>query len=926
MIVLILFLFASSVNADCSNVANEVAQILPGSTVLCEGGRCNLLIEDAELARGGNWDEALQYLKDCERRRLNSITPLTNGNIHQAVRAWLENETSARQTYGDISAWDTSGVTNMAHLFCVHRDCGERMKSTAASFNGDLSAWNVGKVSNMNRMFFRAHKFYSDVSKWDVSKVSTMHAMFNSAYQFNSDVSKWDISKVSTMGGMFQNAYKFNSDVSKWDVSKVSTVKGMFQNAYKFNSDVSKWRIERVENFNFTFSAASSFQHKAGLDSVWEAINPTYYPTGDIQEIMFRGTCAQDEKCGKCGYADTNGRSVICGSSQGGRVPGDTPCHNCWDFGSECCEPFEATDATLHRAVGAFLDSPRDAVKQYGPIEDWDVAQVTSFHRLFDASRNVNAEHFNADISKWNTANVVDMSACFRGVALFDSDLSEWDVSRVRRMDLAFSGTAFNADISLWETPALENISLAFADNVKFNRDLSQWDVRRVNDFEEAFEGASSFNFKSTLDSSWKEQNPTNYNELNMYVGTCSIDASCGRCGQKMSKVEGSSVVCPTSLFKGDNALCAKCEDFGRECCKPYEFGDGNIHDAVRAWLDDSSAATGVYGSIEDWDVSSVTNMYALFCNHRHCGTKKKVLAAGFDGDLSKWEVGKVSTMYRTFARAYQFNSDVSKWDVSKVSTMSDTFAHAYQFNSDVSKWDVSKVSIMKSMFISAHKFNSDVSKWDVSKVSTLQGTFAHAYQFNSDVSKWDVSKVSIMKSMFISAHKFNSDVSKWDVSKVSTLQGTFAHAYQFNSDVSKWDVSKVFTVRDSKYSFLPSAAVSSPFNPDTRASSLLAVFNNAYQFKSDVSKWDVSKVSNMYLMFLSAHNFNSDVSKWDVSKVSTMHAMFGNAYQFNSNILWINLGASEATPTLDRTCFREHAQGIQHVELVREPTRTVAA
>ena len=62
--------------------------------------------------------------------------------------------------------------------------------------------------------------------------------------------------------------------------------------------------------------------------------------------------------------------------------------------------------------------------------------------------------------------------------------------------------------------------------------------------------------------------------------------------------------------------------------------------------MDDSSAATDVYGPIEGWDVSGVTNMFALFCSHQNCGAKKKVLAAGFDGDLSKWNVGKVSTMH----------------------------------------------------------------------------------------------------------------------------------------------------------------------------------------------------------------------------------------------------------------------------------------
>jgi surface protein len=79
------------------------------------------------------------------------------------------------------------------------------------------------------------------------------------------------------------------------------------------------------------------------------------------------------------------------------------------------------------------------------------------------------------------------------------------------------------------------------------------------------------------------------------------------------------------------------------------------------------------------------------------------------------------------------------------------------------------------------------------------------------------------------------------------SILAVFHRAYKFNSDVSKWDVSKVSTMYRSKYSFLPSPAVSLPSNPDTRAFSLLAVFSYAYQFNSDVSKWDVSKVSTMY-------------------------------------------------------------------------------
>ena len=72
-------------------------------------------------------------------------------SLHEAVSAWLEDETSARQTYGDISVWDTSEVTDMSDLFCAHDNCGVKKKSAAATFNGNLSAWNVGKVTTMYR-------------------------------------------------------------------------------------------------------------------------------------------------------------------------------------------------------------------------------------------------------------------------------------------------------------------------------------------------------------------------------------------------------------------------------------------------------------------------------------------------------------------------------------------------------------------------------------------------------------------------------------------------------------------------------------------------------------------------------------------------------------------------------------------------------
>ena len=270
-------------------------------------------------------------------------------------------------------------------------------------------------------------------------------------------------------------------------------------------------------------------------------------------------------------------------------------------------------------------------------------------------------------------------------------------------MDLAFSGTALDADMSSWSTPALENMSLAFADNSKFNRNLSGWDVRWVVAFDGAFLGASSFNFKSALDSSWKYQNSGYHDKSTMYAGTCSVDASCGRCGQK--SVGGPAVVCPRLLSKADSTKCTRCADFGRECCTPYEFGDGNIHVVWEAWLDNSSAATDVYGPIEGWDVSGVTNMYALFCSYKDCGTKKG-LAAGFDSDLSRWMsarylICKAVSIHPSSAVSSSPSATFFRI-LTRVCSLLEVFYHAEKFDSDVSKWDV---AIVTDMYYSKYSF-----------------------------------------------------------------------------------------------------------------------------------------------------------------------------------------------------------------------------
>ena len=67
---------------------------------------------------------------------------LDDSNFQTAVNLWFSNQAEANATYGHISDWNTSAVTNMANAF-----------KDRTTFNEDISAWDVSKVTTMLHMF-----------------------------------------------------------------------------------------------------------------------------------------------------------------------------------------------------------------------------------------------------------------------------------------------------------------------------------------------------------------------------------------------------------------------------------------------------------------------------------------------------------------------------------------------------------------------------------------------------------------------------------------------------------------------------------------------------------------------------------------------------------------------------------------------------
>ena len=92
---------------------------------------------------------------------------INNSNFQTAVNLWFSNQADANATYGHISDWDVSAVTNMSNAF---------MNRT--TFNEDITQWDVSNVRDMNHMFKEASAFNQPIGNWNAGRVTNMKRMF----------------------------------------------------------------------------------------------------------------------------------------------------------------------------------------------------------------------------------------------------------------------------------------------------------------------------------------------------------------------------------------------------------------------------------------------------------------------------------------------------------------------------------------------------------------------------------------------------------------------------------------------------------------------------------------------------------------------------------------------------------------------------
>ena len=102
--------------------------------------------------------------------------PESKSTLQTAVDLWVDDNSLALLTYGEINTWDVSLITDMYELF---RD--------TETFNDDISNWDVSNVINMGLIFYHLDNFNQDLSSWNVSNVTNMNSSFDFT-AFNQDL------------------------------------------------------------------------------------------------------------------------------------------------------------------------------------------------------------------------------------------------------------------------------------------------------------------------------------------------------------------------------------------------------------------------------------------------------------------------------------------------------------------------------------------------------------------------------------------------------------------------------------------------------------------------------------------------------------------------------------------------------------------
>ena len=163
----------------------------------------------------------------------------------------------------DVSAWDTSKVTNASYCFA---NCIKPI---------DISNWDLSNLTSAYYMFdhFTNGNKYIDLSVLDFSNVNNASNMFYYSNTDYLDVRNINLTKVTSYFNLFGSCSGDELDLSSWDISKVTNLSNMcsFSKFKKIN--LTGWNTINITNMSYIFRSSANLETLLIPD--WDMTNTT---------------------------------------------------------------------------------------------------------------------------------------------------------------------------------------------------------------------------------------------------------------------------------------------------------------------------------------------------------------------------------------------------------------------------------------------------------------------------------------------------------------------------------------------------------------------------------------------------------------------------------------------------------------------------
>ena len=283
---------SSSTDDSLTDVTNSAPIILGANHIDRTKQNFDGSIDDIRIYNRALSADEISVLYNYEKPKLD----LNDSNFRSAVNLWFTDELNATWTYGHISDWNVSAVTDMSNAF-----------QNRSSFNENLNSWDVSSVTHMIRVFEGCSAYNQPMDNWNTAKTRSMNAMFKGASSFNQPIGDWNTSSVLGMREMFWGASVFNQDIGNWNTASVTDMNMIFRGASAFNQPIGNWNTSSVTNMGSMFKGASSFNQNIAS---WNTSSVTSFSE------MFRTATAFNQPIGAWGTSSLNTTDKMFWSAQ----------------------------------------------------------------------------------------------------------------------------------------------------------------------------------------------------------------------------------------------------------------------------------------------------------------------------------------------------------------------------------------------------------------------------------------------------------------------------------------------------------------------------------------------------------------------------------------------------------------------------------